>query len=219
MAHDRHDQPRPDEGEALPAFPPDDLPLFFSDESECDACDCFAPPAVPCECYCLHCGRLFMSDQIWFQRVINADDGFAGFWMCPTPNCDGKGFTFDIFPTDPGHPANADVEDGDDDLFDDEIPWEGEGEDSEESEYDPAEPEYASLDEGCLDDMEGEEWKYGLAPGDPLPEPEWRAQARAEWAERQQRFAEPDERPREIDISETHKSADEMRWNEDDIPF
>src|SRR5206468_12292293 len=28
--------------------------------------DCFAPPAEPCECYCLHCNRVFISDQIWF---------------------------------------------------------------------------------------------------------------------------------------------------------
>src|SRR6202042_1514012 len=47
--------------------------------------DNFAPPKDPCECYCLHCGRVFMSDQIWFQKVIGARDGFPGFWMCPTP--------------------------------------------------------------------------------------------------------------------------------------
>src|SRR5215212_7679159 len=53
--------------------------------------DQMAPPAEPCECYCLHCGRVFMSDQMWFQRVINARD-VDGFWRCPTPNCDGAGF-------------------------------------------------------------------------------------------------------------------------------
>ena len=51
--------------------------------------DQFAPPAQPCECYCLHCNRVFMSDQIWFQRVIGDKNGFEGFWMCPTPNCGG----------------------------------------------------------------------------------------------------------------------------------
>src|SRR5688572_29506462 len=56
--------------------------------------DCFAPPAEPCECHCLHCGRTFMSNEIWFQKVINDPQGFAGFWMCPTPNCSGAGFTF-----------------------------------------------------------------------------------------------------------------------------
>jgi hypothetical protein len=69
--------------------------------------DQMAPPTEPCECYCLHCGRTFMSDQIWFQRVVGDKAGFEGFWMCPTPNCSGAGFTFDIFPTDPDHPENA----------------------------------------------------------------------------------------------------------------
>src|SRR5690348_7343375 len=42
--------------------------------------DPFGPPEVPCECFCLHCRRTFMSDQIWFQRVNGARDDFAGFW-------------------------------------------------------------------------------------------------------------------------------------------
>src|SRR5688500_8752776 len=81
----------------------------------------FAPPAEPCECYCLHCQRTFMSDGIWFQRIVGRKGReHDGFWMCPTPNCGGAGFTFDIFPTDPGHPANdgwtyCDDEDGGDD--------------------------------------------------------------------------------------------------------
>src|SRR3954468_9162365 len=49
--------------------------------------DQMAPPKDPCECYCLHCGRTFMSDQMWFQKVIGSKDGFEGFWMCPTANC------------------------------------------------------------------------------------------------------------------------------------
>src|SRR5688572_23721825 len=73
---------------------------------EDDKRDPMAPPEEPCECYCLHCGRTFMSDGMWFQRVVGDPDGFKGFWMCPTPNCSGAGFTFDIFPTDPNHPAN-----------------------------------------------------------------------------------------------------------------
>ena len=49
------------------------------DPLEPDA-DCFQPPAIPTEVGCLHCGRTFMSDGMWFQRVINAKDGFPGFW-------------------------------------------------------------------------------------------------------------------------------------------
>src|SRR5947207_9365310 len=81
--------------------------------------DPMAPPPEPCECYCLHCGRTFLSDGMWFQRVVNAKDGFPGFWMCPTPNCSGAGFCFDIFPTDPNHPANEGWFDGSDDEDDD----------------------------------------------------------------------------------------------------
>src|SRR5579864_3374786 len=77
--------------------------------------DCMAPPTAPCECFCLHCRRIFMSDQMWFQRVKGARDGFEGFWMCPTPNCSGAGFTFDIFPTDANHPGNAGWHSFDDD--------------------------------------------------------------------------------------------------------
>jgi hypothetical protein len=82
--------------------------------------DQMAPPSEPCECYCLHCGRVFMSDQMWFQKVIGARDGFDGFWMCPTANCGGAGFTFDIYPTDPDHPANAGWHDDDDEEYDEE---------------------------------------------------------------------------------------------------
>src|SRR5206468_3477256 len=90
--------------------------------------DQMAPPAEPCECYCLHCGRTFMSDGIWFQRVINAKDGFPGFWMCPTPNCSGAGFGFDIFPTDPDHSANEGWSDDDgDDEFDDDVEFDEAG--------------------------------------------------------------------------------------------
>src|SRR5437763_9972907 len=113
--------------------------------------DAMAPPKVPCECYCLHCGRVFMSDQMWFQRVINDPQGFEGFWMCPTPNCGGAGFTFEIFPTDPTHPANA----GWHTFDDEEVPWEDDGEwsegneadDAAKADYDPSEPKYKALDD------------------------------------------------------------------------
>src|SRR5256885_9208510 len=121
--------------------------------------DQFAPPMEPCECYCLHCNRVFMSDQIWFQRVIGDKNGFEGFWMCPTPNCGGAGFTFDIFPTDPDHPANEGWHCSGDEEYDEE------GEEGEDAEYDPSEEKYQQLDEELGeedDDMEGEEWKHGL---------------------------------------------------------
>ena len=44
-------------------------------------------------------------------RVLpTRDGGEHGFWCCPTPDCDGAGFGFDIFPTDPNY-------------FDEELRW------------------------------------------------------------------------------------------------
>src|SRR5438034_5453442 len=141
--------------------------------SDFDFCtDAMAPPLEPCECYCLHCGRTFLSDGMWFQRVVNAKDGFPGFWMCPTPNCSGAGFGFDIFPTDPDHPANEGWSDDDgEDEFDDDVEFDEAGPPAGASgaesapDWDPDEPRYKQLDEelgDADDDLEGEEWKYGL---------------------------------------------------------
>jgi len=194
--------------------------------------DCFAPPAEPCECYCLHCNRVFMSDGIWFQKVINAHDGFDGFWMCPTPNCDGAGFTFDIFPTDPNHPANegwVEFDDEDETFFE-----EDEEESASAAEYDPDEPKYAELDgqfgDEDDDDLEGEEWKHGLEPGERPPEPPWVEEARQRWEQQQKRYDGPDERPRVLDWSDRQPppsrpprpagdSGDDGDIDESDIPF
>ena len=137
----------------------------------------FAPPPVPVECFCMHCHRTFMSDQMWLQKAVNGGEGFDGFWMCPTPNCSGAGFTFDIFPTDPGHPANDgwfnDEEEDEETRASRDWNWEEEEfseemiEDGEtESEWDPEETQYKMLDEMSADDddMEGEEWKHGIEP-------------------------------------------------------
>ena len=130
--------------------------------------DNFAPPAEPCECWCLHCRRTFMSSEIWFQKVINARSGFDGFWMCPTPNCTGAGFTFDIFPTDPEHPANDGWSYDDDEEEEwDEEEMEETGAAADSEAWDPDESKYKELDEIVPedDDISGEEWKYGLEPG------------------------------------------------------
>jgi len=162
-----------------------------------------------------------MSDEIWFQRIIGAKDGFEGKWLCPTHNCDGAGFTFDIFPTDPDHPANAgwvecdDEEEYGEDCFDEQ----GNYIEPEDRIYNPDEPKYEALDEALLedDDIEGEEWKYGLEPGQQLlvEESEASKQARREWEEEQKRYDAPDERPREIQYEEGG-SGD---FKDDDIPF
>ncbi len=199
--------------------------------------DCFAPPKIPCECFCLHCQRTFMSDGIWFQKVINGRDGFTGFWLCPTPNCDGAGFTFDIFPTDPAHPANEswtydDDEEDDDDDDDPSAEYDPEsdldhGDDTKE--YDPAEPHYAKLDEQYGDDdddIEGEEWKHGLEPGERPPPPPRAEEAHRHWEEQQKRYDMPDERPRVRDLSKElpphppgSSSDSDDTIDESDIPF
>jgi hypothetical protein len=186
--------------------------------------DPMGPPAEPCECFCLHCQRTFMSDQMWFQKVINSKDGFPGFWMCPTPNCGGAGFTMDIFPTDPNHPANegwhsSDEEDGDQ--------LDGE-EGDEDEEWDPAESKFEEYDQFEDDDIEGEEWKQGIRPDElPVVPPELtpemleerqRQQAEAErrQEEEEARYNMPDERPRILDWS---NREDPPPMGEDDIPF
>ena len=179
------------------------------------------PPAEPCECYCLHCQRVVNSGDIWWQAVVGSPDGFPGFWMCPTPNCSGAGFGFDLHPTDPDHPANegwtfSDDADEDGDEPDDDPP------------YDPDEPHFAdeAMDDDPDDDLEGEEWKLGLLPGERPPESADALAARAEWEAEQREYDEPDRRPRTIDGSRwqgrrrAEPSAD--AWGEiteDDIPF
>jgi hypothetical protein len=184
-----------------------------------DRRDPMGPPAEPCECFCLHCRRVFMSDTMWFQRVINARDGFEGFWLCPTPNCGGAGFTMDIFPTDPDHPANSGWH-SDDEEEEGEIDGE---EDGEEEEWDPAESKFEEFDdeEG---DIEGEEWKLGIRPDElpvvPVELTEKQRQAQIEMErereEEEKRYDMPDERPRVLDWA---NREDPPPMGEDAIPF
>ena len=207
----------------IPAMPRNSAPLpvphaidHWDADDERRQRDCFAPPKEPCECWCLHCRRTFMSDQMWFQRVINARNGLDGFWMCATANCDGKGFTFDIFPTDPDHPANAGWVDDDADEDDDD------DSDDPDAEYDADEAKYKQLDEEHGDeddDLEGEEWKYGLQPGEQPPEPAWAEESRRAWEEEQKQYDEPDRRPRVVDWSQQEEPGRDASDEEDDIPF
>ena len=64
--------------------------------------DPFRPPAIPIEVRCLHCGKEYESYLIYWEES-DAEGGTPGFWCCPIPGCDGKGFGFDIFPTDPDY--------------------------------------------------------------------------------------------------------------------
>jgi hypothetical protein len=61
--------------------------------------DPFRPPDIPIEVHCIHCGEEYESYLI--KWVPDDKDPSDGFWSCPTPGCDGIGFCFDIWPTDP----------------------------------------------------------------------------------------------------------------------
>ena len=64
--------------------------------------DPFRPPTVPVMVHCLHCDQEYESYLIhWVDDTTESDA--PGFWCCPTPGCDGKGFGFDIFPVDPDY--------------------------------------------------------------------------------------------------------------------
>jgi hypothetical protein len=60
------------------------------------------PPKVSAEVECIHCGQVYSSSQIrWESGSVSNPD--RGFWRCPTAGCDGAGFLFDIWPTDPNY--------------------------------------------------------------------------------------------------------------------
>jgi hypothetical protein len=66
--------------------------------------DPFRPPCRPRDVFCLHCGKLYSSDQLRWRRC-----GGQWAWCCPTPGCDGRGYRFDIFPL--AEPRGASTDD------------------------------------------------------------------------------------------------------------
>ena len=65
--------------------------------------DCFKPPAIPTQVFCLHCQQEYDSYLIEWRLETSTDGSAHGFWCCPMPDCDGRGFGFDIFPIDPDY--------------------------------------------------------------------------------------------------------------------
>jgi len=64
-----------------------------------DPRDPFAPPPVPVEVCCMQCGGVYESWQmIWLDDPTLPG---GGVWCCPVDGCDGIGYGFDIWPTDP----------------------------------------------------------------------------------------------------------------------
>lgn len=81
--------------------------------------DPFKPPQVPVLVHCLHCHREYDSYLIEWRLEQDRDGKKMGFWCCPTPRCDGRGFGFDIHPVDPEFSDDDDGESWkDDDEFD-----------------------------------------------------------------------------------------------------
>ncbi len=87
--------------------------------------DPFYPPAIPTLVGCLHCGEEYESYQIEWRIETDTDGNPHGFWCCPTPGCDGKGFLFDIFPIDPDYQDERGgwvwTDDADSDEFEEEL--------------------------------------------------------------------------------------------------
>jgi hypothetical protein len=93
--------------------------------------DPFRPPEVPTLVGCIHCGEEYESYRIEWREFVNDKGETVGFWCCPIPGCDGKGFGFDIFPVDPDYQDERggwiSSDDEDEDWDDDE--WDDDGED------------------------------------------------------------------------------------------
>src|SRR5690242_11840249 len=80
----------------LTADPPGGQPMTPDPDA-----DTFRPPAANTEVGCLHCGEVYDSYRIEWREEADSDGKPRGFWCCPTPGCGGRGFGFDILPTDP----------------------------------------------------------------------------------------------------------------------
>ena len=63
--------------------------------------DPFRPPDIPTLVGCLHCGQEYDSYRIEWRVLRDAEGRPQGFWCCPIPGRDGRGFGFDILPLDP----------------------------------------------------------------------------------------------------------------------
>jgi len=105
-----------------PAKPSDDGNPKPYDPLDKDS-DCFKPPAEAVEVGCLHCQAIFMSSEMTWRVEPGQDGEPYGFWCCPDPACDGRGFGFDLLPTDPNYDDGSfawvyDDDEEDDDLDD-----------------------------------------------------------------------------------------------------
>lgn len=124
--------------------------------SEDGSDDPFRPPDIPVEVHCIHCGEEYESYLI--KWVPDETARGRGFWCCPTPGCDGIGFCFDIWPTDPEWRD----ENGEKVMFFD------------DEEFDDEEYDESAFDEEEFDEEDEEQWSLpderghnGDEPDDP----------------------------------------------------
>ena len=136
-------------GDPADANPRADVPSPIPNGAD----DCFGPPATPVECFCLHCGHIYMSDLL-----LGVDVDGTTHYACPVKGCDGMGYKFDIFPVN---------DEDDEEWVDDEEVWD---EEEESDEFPAAELEF----EDTLD-------PDGAIPFDPPQE--WSPEADAEEGE------------------------------------
>lgn len=64
--------------------------------------DPMGPPPNPTEVNCLHCGKVYNSEEIVWKNEKESGVPNGG-WCCPMPGCNGAGFGFDIHPTNPDY--------------------------------------------------------------------------------------------------------------------
>jgi hypothetical protein len=55
----------------------------------------YDPPVVPVSVRCYVCGEAYTSDRMVFEERFGEDE----LWRCPTDQCDGVGFGYDVLPT------------------------------------------------------------------------------------------------------------------------
>jgi hypothetical protein len=100
--------------------------------------DPFGPPEIPIPVHCIHCDEEYESYRIEWRIETDHEGNKHGFWCCPIPGCDGKGFCFDIWPVDPewtdenGNRVVFFDDDDDEEDFDDDNEPPGNGHDKHE---------------------------------------------------------------------------------------
>jgi len=63
--------------------------------------DSLGPPEQSVLCKCWHCGEQYQSSKMFYghkEGIVTLNN--TPLWWCPTEDCDGAGFRFDIHPVE-----------------------------------------------------------------------------------------------------------------------